>query len=98
MYLLAHGVVLLAELDQLAQLVLQQLRLLAHRDQLALADGHRAAAVGMGDLQVHQHVHVVLEETRVLAQELRHLVGCEQRLSPRYRFHHRTPARRRPSS
>ena len=77
--LLADGVVLLAELDQLAQLVLEQLRLLAHRHQLALADRHRAPAVGVRNLQVHQEIDVVLEEPGVLPQEFGDLFSAQQR-------------------
>ena len=69
MHALADGVVLLAELDQLAQFVLEELGFLAHGHELALADGDRAPAMGMRDLEVHQHVHVRLEESRVLPQE-----------------------------
>jgi hypothetical protein len=72
-------VVLLAEGDQLAQLVLEQPRLLAHRDQLALADRDRAPAVRVRDLQVHEDVDVVLEETGVLLEEIGDLFGGGQR-------------------
>src|SRR5262249_28332773 len=68
-HLAADRVVLLAEGDQLAQLVFEHLRLLAHGDELALADRHRAPAVRMRHLQVHQDVDVALEEARVLLEE-----------------------------
>src|SRR5258706_203629 len=80
MAFLAERVVLLAELDQLAQLALEELGLLAHRDQLPLADRDRAPAVGMRHLQVHEDVHVVLEEPRVLPQEFGDLVRGERHL------------------
>jgi hypothetical protein len=76
--LLRDGVVLLAEADQLAQLLLQEFRLLAHGDQLALADRHGAPAVRMGNLDVHQQVDVLLEKAGVLAEVFGDLIRGQQ--------------------
>ena len=72
-------VVFLTEVDQLAKLVLQELRLLAHGHELALADRYRPPAVRVRDLQIDEDLDVVLEETGVLLQEIGDLLGRGQR-------------------
>jgi hypothetical protein len=67
-------------------------------DQLPLADGNRAPAVGMRDLQVGEDVDVLLEESRVLPEEFRHLLRCEKRHPLDLDLRRRRRGLRRPSS
>jgi hypothetical protein len=73
--LVGNAVVLLAELNQLRQLVFQHAHLVAHRDQLALAHRHRMGAVRMRDVQVRQQGGEVVEEIRVPRQVLGDVFG-----------------------
>jgi hypothetical protein len=72
--LLADRVVVLAELQQLAELALDELELLAQRHRLALRKRDRAAAVGMRNLDLLQELGMLVEELRVRAQEHRDVV------------------------
>ena len=67
-HLLADGVVLLAELDQLAQLALELPAPVPQREDLPLADRDGASAVRVRDVDLRQRLGVVLEELRVLLQ------------------------------
>jgi len=77
-HLLADGVVLLAEADQLRQLVFHAAGLLAQGEDLPFGDGNGAAPVGMRHVQVRQQVVVVLEELGIGLQVARDVVGCDQ--------------------
>src|SRR5579859_4011974 len=74
MHLLADGIVFLAELEELGEFSLKDLRLLAQRQRLALGERDGAAAVGVRHLDVLQELGVLLEKLRVGAEELSDVV------------------------
>src|SRR5690349_13221944 len=67
-HLVADRVILLAELDQLAQLAFELLGLLAKGEGLALADWDCATAVRMGNRDVGDLLCIVLEKFRMLLE------------------------------
>ena len=68
MDLLADRVVLLAELDDLAELPFELLGPVAQREDLPLADRDRAAAVRVRDVDLGERFGVVLEKLGMLFQ------------------------------
>ena len=69
-------IIFFAKMYQLGEFGLQQFDFLARGDQLALRDGYRAATVRVYDVDVEQHIHVLLKKIRVRSQEFGDLFGA----------------------
>ncbi len=69
MDLLADGVILFAELDDLAKFPFELLGPVAQRKDLALADRNRAAAVRVRDVDLGECFGVVLKKLGVLVSD-----------------------------
>ncbi|MNC86876.1 hypothetical protein D3C83_25630 [compost metagenome] len=68
---LPDGIVFLAEVDDLAQFRFQLLALFAQADDLAFADRNRSPAVRVRNVDLSQHVGILLEELGVRLQIIR---------------------------
>lgn len=78
MHLVADGVVVLADGDQLQQPRLQRTAALAQVLHLALTQRNGFSSMRIGQLDIRQQRRIVLEKQRVAAQPGRHIIGIHQ--------------------